>query len=184
LWPALAAFGRDARGTLEVTADWPDGPAVLRIQGLHVSTDYGPVGPIDGTIQLDRLLPPRTAEPQHLRIEGLRLAELARWFEIEALGAEGTIDADLRFSLTEEGRLFVEEGLLTARGPGLLRYRPDRPPAALAGQGQGVELLFTATLRLPLRGLERYAQRISRRRDDRGAPAPRCQSRALRGPPH
>jgi hypothetical protein len=144
LWPGLAGYARNVSGTLRAIVDWPAGGAVLSIDGLGLETDYGPVGPIDGTIALDRAWPPRTAEPQRLRIEGLRLAPLVEGFEIAALGAEGTIDADLLFSFTEDGRLFLDEGRLVARGPGVLRYRDDEPPAMLAGQGQGVDLLFTA----------------------------------------
>lgn len=144
LWPGLAGLARDVAGTVQATADWPAGGAVLTIDALRLTTDYGPLGPIDGRIVLDRLWPPRTAEPQRLRIEGLRLAPLVEGFEIAALGAEGTIDADLLFSFTEDGRPFMDEGRLVARGPGVLRYRAEDPPPMLAGQGEGVDLLFTA----------------------------------------
>ena len=40
--------------------------------------------------------------------------------------------------------MYIEEGRLTARGPGVLRYSPSQPPAGLAAQGQGMELLLTA----------------------------------------
>ena len=144
LWPDLSAFARDVAGTLQATADWPAGGATLTIDALSLSSDYGPLGPIDGRIVLDRLWPPRTAEPQRLTIRGLLLAPLVEGFEIAALGADGTIDADLLFSFGEAGRLYIDEGRLTARGPGVLRYRAAEPPAMLAGQGQGVDLLFTA----------------------------------------
>lgn len=148
-WPQLGDLMQDVRGTLGLEAAWQGGPdgaqsLKLAIADLRFSTDYGRVGPVDGTIELDRLLPPRTAEPQSLSIQGIGLRNLVKRLEIEALGAEGTIDGDIRFSFTEEGRLFIDEGRLVARGPGVLRYRPDQPPAALAGQGQGVELLLTA----------------------------------------
>jgi hypothetical protein len=159
LWPPLGAFASDVRGTLRLELTWPDGPAWLDVEALYLTTDYGPIGPVDGRITLDRLTPPRTATPQTLRIEGMGLAPLVDGFEIAALGAEGTIDADLRFSFLEDGRLFIDDSVVTARGPGVLRYRADRPPDVLAGQGQGVDLLFTAladfryeSLRATLRG--------------------------------
>ncbi len=144
LWPDLRTSVADVAGTLQLTLDWPDGGGVLTLEALELATAYGPLGPMDGRIELDRLWPPRTARPQQLRVEGLLLAPLVEGFEIAALGAEGTIDADLRFSFTEAGRLFIDEGRLVARGPGVLRYRDPEPPAMLAGQGQGVDLLFTA----------------------------------------
>lgn len=149
LWPGLGGYARAVTGTIDLAAVWQPGGAgeeslTLAIDDLRFATDYGPVGPVVGTLSLDRIWPPRTAEPQQLTIQSIRLENLVESFAIEALGAEGTVDADLRFSLTEEGRVFIDEGLLEARSAGVLRYRPDRPPAALAGQGQGVELLLTA----------------------------------------
>jgi len=144
LWPPVAAYVQDVRGTLRLELTWPDGPARLDVEAVHLTSDYGPLGPVDGRITLDRLWPPRTAEPQLLRVEGMRLAPLVDGFEIADLGAEGTIDADLRFSFTEDGRLYLDDTVIRARGPGVLRYGADRPPGVLAGQGQGVDLLFTA----------------------------------------
>ncbi len=159
LWSPLGTFASDVEGTLRLDLTWPDGPAWLDVEAFYLTTDYGPIGPVDGRITLDRLTPPRTAAPQTLRIEGMGLAPLVDGFEIAALGAEGTIDADLRFSFMEDGRLYLDDSVVTARGPGVLRYRADRPPDVLAGQGQGVDLLFTAladfryeSLRATLRG--------------------------------
>ncbi len=144
IWSSAGDLVRDVDGTLQLAVDWPPGGAELVVDQLTLTTDIGPFGPIDGRIVLDRPWPPRTAEPQRLTIEGLSLAPLVEGFEIAALAAEGTIDADILFSFTEDGRLFIDEGRLTARGPGVLRYRAADPPPLLAGQGQGVELLFTA----------------------------------------
>jgi len=144
LWPPAGMFADDVDGTLRVALAWPDGPLLLEIEALHMTTDYGPLGPVDGRIELDRPWPPRTAEPQLLRIEGMRLAPLVDGLEIADLGAEGTIDADFRFSVEENGRLYLDDTVVDARGRGVLRYRADRPPDVLAGQGQGVDLLFAA----------------------------------------
>ena len=144
LWPPLAAYARAVRGTLRLELAWPDGPARLDVEAVHLTTDYGALGPVEGRIVVDRLDPPWTSEPQLLRIEGMGLAPLVDGFEIAALGAEGTIDADLRFSITRDGRIRLDDTVVTARGPGVLRYRAEQPPDVLAGQGQGVDLLFTA----------------------------------------
>jgi hypothetical protein len=144
LWPPLGLYVREVSGTLRLELTWPDGPLRLEVDAVHMVSDYGPLGPIGGAITLDRLNPPRTAEPQLLRISGMNLAPLVEGLEIAALGAEGTIDADLRFSFLEDGRLYIDDTVVTARGPGVLRYRADQPPDVLAGQGEGVDLLFTA----------------------------------------
>lgn len=149
LLPWLGGHAHAVRGTITLEAAWqagepPEEQLTLGIDDLTFRTDYGPVGPVAGTITLDRLLPPRTAEPQLLSIERIGLGNLVESLEIEALGAEGTLDADLRFSITEEGRLYIDEGELRARGPGVLRYRPDEPPGFLASQGQSVQMLLSA----------------------------------------
>lgn len=147
LWAGLGAHLREVEGTLAFFLDWRQGrgdSATLSLEDLRLVTDYGVLGPINGTVSLDRLLPPRTAEPQHLRVEGIGLARLAESLEIEALSADGTLDADLVFSFDGTGRPHVDEGRLKARGPGRLRYRPEQPPAALAGQGGGVDIMLQA----------------------------------------
>ncbi len=144
LWPPLGDVLTATSGTLQAEITWPKGPLSLLIDRLGFVTDYGPVGPIDGLIQLDGLSPPRTATPQTLRIEGMRLEALVEGLAIEALDAAGIVDADLRFSFLDSGRLHVDEGVLMARGPGVLRYQASEPPAALVDQGESVALLFRA----------------------------------------
>jgi hypothetical protein len=148
-WPRIGEMVRDVQGTIDLSLDWQRGPPesadlVFEIAGLTFDTDYGRVERIDGTIRLDRLWPPRTATPQRLRIEGLDLGRLVERLEIEALAIEGIMDAALEFSFTEAGRLYIEQSLLEARGPGVIRYRPAQPPPLLASQGANVDLLIAA----------------------------------------
>ena len=82
--------------------------------------------------------------PQWLRIEGLDLGRLVERLEVEALAIEGIMDAELGFSFTEAGRLYIEKSRLVARGPGAIRYRPARPPPLLQSQGANVDLLVAA----------------------------------------
>lgn len=144
LWPALRAFLSAASGTLQAELIWPDGPAALQVSELSFLTDYGPVGPIDGHIELEGIQPPRTAVPQSLRIDGMRLEALVEGLAIEALDAAGTVDAELRFSLRDSGRLHIDEGEIRSRGPGVLRYQASERPAALVDQGDSVALMLRA----------------------------------------
>lgn len=149
LWSALDEQIRDVQGTIELSLDWQGSQPestdlVLDIEGLTFTTDYLPLGPIEGSIRLDRLWPPRTAAPQRLRIEGLDLGRLVERLEVEALAIEGTVDGDLGFSFREEGRLYIEESRFATRGPGVIRYRPAQPPPVLGSQGANVDLLVAA----------------------------------------
>jgi hypothetical protein len=144
LWPTLGAFFSSVSGTLQAELTWPEGPAALLIEDLGSRTPYGPVGPIDGRIELSGIQPPRTAMPQRLRIEGVQLEALVEGLAIEALDAAGTIDADLRFSFKDSGRLHIDEGEIRSRGPGVLRYRAGGPPGALADQGESVAFMLRA----------------------------------------
>lgn len=149
LWPPLRHVLSDARGSIDLALDWRRGPAgpaglALGIEGVAFATPYGPIGPIDGTIRLDRLWPPRTAAPQELRIEGIDPGRLVEALEIEGLAIEGVMDADLAFSFTEAGRLYFEESRIAARKPGVIRYRPAEPPPFLENQGPNVDLLVAA----------------------------------------
>ena len=144
LWPPLGEVVKATTGALQADLTWPSGPLSLSIDDLTLVTDYGPLGPIDGRIHLDELSPPLTATPQTLRIEGMRLEALVEGLAIEDLDAAGIVDADVRFSFRDPGKLHIDAGVLSARGPGVLRYRLSEPPAALADQGESVALLFRA----------------------------------------
>ncbi len=149
LWLGLGEQIRDVHGTIELSLDWqgsqPEATDLaLVIDGLSFTTDYLPVGLIEGTLRLDRLWPPRTAAPQRLRMEGLDLGRLVERLEVEALAIEGTVDGELGFSFTETGRLYIEESRFAARGPGVIRYRPAQPPPVLGSQGANVDLLVAA----------------------------------------
>lgn len=149
LWSGFEDVLGDARGTIDLALDWQRGQPeaadlALTITGLAFVTDYGEVGPINGSIRLDRLWPPRTAMPQKLRVEGLDFGRLVDGLEIDELTVEGIMDADLVFSFNELGRMHIEQGHLEARGPGIIRYRPQSPPPLLESQGANVDLLIAA----------------------------------------
>jgi hypothetical protein len=59
------------------------------------------------------------------------------------LTATGTLAGRIPITL-DKGEAVIENGVLAASGPGVLRYKPAQVPAALQGGGQGVELMLQA----------------------------------------
>jgi hypothetical protein len=79
-----------------------------------------------------------------LGVRGLELSELLDQVEVDGLSGEGTIDGVLPLEIANGSEVLVRDGRLAARGPGVIRYRPASPPAALAGQGASVGLVLDA----------------------------------------
>ncbi len=75
-----------------------------------------------------------------LEIRGVDMGDLAALLDIEGLTVTGTVEGRLPVVL-ERNALTVNDGHLGATGPGVIRYQPARPPAALAGSGYSEVLL-------------------------------------------
>jgi hypothetical protein len=78
-----------------------------------------------------------------LTVEHLDLAELVKLLAIDGLSGTGQLSGHIPLSL-DAGKVTIAGGRLDALGPGLLRYRPQHLPAALAGAGPQVELALRA----------------------------------------
>jgi hypothetical protein len=87
--------------------------------------------------------PTATRQTLTLNVEGVNLGDLLQMTELEGLSATGTMAGKIPVVL-DKGEAIVENGLLSAGGPGVLRYKPDQVPGALQGGGQGVELMLQA----------------------------------------
>jgi hypothetical protein len=92
---------------------------------------------------------PFVIEPDELRLQttlavnGVDLAEILKLLSIEALSGTGQLDGHIPFSL-QNGKIAIEAGRLTARGPGVLRYKPDKIPDQIASAGESVALVMQA----------------------------------------
>ncbi|HYE01332.1 MAG TPA: YdbH domain-containing protein [Alphaproteobacteria bacterium] len=78
-----------------------------------------------------------------LVVSGVELGRALDLGGLEGLAATGTLGGRIPVSL-RDGAVRVAGGRLAADGPGTIRYRPARPPAALAGAGEQLSLLLAA----------------------------------------
>lgn len=109
---------------------------------LHLG--YGELELAGGRVIVsDTVLDPVGKPRLILLLSGVDLARLADLAHLDGLSATGRLDGmiPLRF---EGGAIAVENGRLAATQPGLLRYRPAKPPAALQEGGMPAELMLKA----------------------------------------
>jgi len=88
--------------------------------------------------------PPRMPRRVVLEAEGLELGAIMALAQLDGVSGEGRFDGRLPVEITEAPILRIDGGVLEARGPGVIRYRPESPPPVLRDQGQSVELLLRA----------------------------------------
>jgi hypothetical protein len=97
----------------------------------------GTIGAYDSTMALSG-----AASQTKLQIDNVSLQELLGFFKIDGLSGEGTIEGVLPITF-EGGRARIDNGILSAKGAGVIRYTGDI--AAAAGQAnQTTELAFEA----------------------------------------
>jgi hypothetical protein len=114
-----------------------DGALVLHEAGFEVAGGRIRAAPAT-------LLPPYRNAALTLHADGLDLGELVGRLAISGLDARGTLDGTLPVRLLDGVELEITDGRLAARGPGVVRWRPAEPPAALAGAGGGGDILLQA----------------------------------------
>lgn len=78
-----------------------------------------------------------------LRAENVDLGALLAFFDVDGLSGEGRLRGELPL-IIEDGRARIENGLLTAAGPGVLRYQSAAANAAAASAGDSGALAFDA----------------------------------------
>ncbi len=78
-----------------------------------------------------------------VQLRGVTLQALIALGNLDDMSASGQITGTIPIRI--EGRRFaIDHGRLAAAGPGVLAYRPDAPPAALQGAGEGASLMLRA----------------------------------------
>lgn len=97
----------------------------------------GTIGAYDSTIALSGV----TSETK-LQIDNVSLGALLGFFKIDGLSGEGTIEGVLPISF-EGGRARINNGILSAKGGGVIRYKGDIAAAA-GSANQSTSLAFEA----------------------------------------
>lgn len=99
----------------------------------------------EGTIHADPLVLPFDGSGAQtvLRVQGLRLDQLAGLTELGGLSASGNLHGEVPVEL-RDGNILFHGGELRTSAPGTIRYRPNEAPAGLASGGAGVDLMLQA----------------------------------------
>jgi len=131
---------------LDVGVPLTDGVIGLRIQpDFKINIDEATFRLTGGRVYAkDEVYDPSAARQRlTLNVEGVSLGDLLQMTELEGLTATGTLAGRIPIDI-QKGEPIIDNGVLAAGGPGVLRYKPAEVPAALQGGGQGVELMLQA----------------------------------------
>lgn len=124
LTDVLVSYFLDGRGRL-ILAD-----ATLTLAGGRVSTRSVAVPLSGGSLVIP------------LTVSDLLLADLVSLTKLEGLSATGSLSGRVPLRIEDDGTVWVDKATLETTGPGLLRYKPPRPPEVIAGGNQGVLLVL------------------------------------------
>jgi hypothetical protein len=113
------------------------GDETLHIAEAEFPWFGGTIGAYNSTIAISS-----ASSETKLQIDNVSLAELLGFFKVDGLSGEGTIEGVLPITF-EGGRARIDNGILSAKGGGVIRYTGDI--AAAAGQANATtELTFEA----------------------------------------
>lgn len=87
-----------------------------------------------------------------LGIEQVDLAELFKLIGIDGLSGMGRLDGHIGLRL-RDGRVRVDDGVLAARGPGVLRFTSDKLPKEIGAAGAPMQLALEALADFHYEGL-------------------------------
>ncbi len=117
----------------------------FELDGTELTVKEGKLGLVGGTAILEPGLISLTRPGQRLflTIDRLSVAELFKLAGIAGLSGEGEVSGSVPVTLFADG-IIIADAILSARGPGVLRYDRAQAPAALVNAGQSVELALSA----------------------------------------
>jgi len=146
-WPPRTPPGQTVK-IERVVAGLPMTGGIVRfhvddVGRLHVA-DAG-LDVFGGRVTLADLVldPDGVRQTATVRIEGIGIQSLIDFAELEGTSGTGTFAGILPVVVSADG-VSVAGGRLEAAAPGVLRYAPAVPPAALQGGGEGVSLMLEA----------------------------------------
>lgn len=147
LWPPATAPGQMLSATVEA-GGMP--PAKLRLRGELTAAPALKIERAEADFAGGQLsATPFVIEPGGLNLEttlavnGADLGEIIKLLNVDALSGTGQLDGQIPLDL-QNGKIAIKAGRLMARGPGVLRYKPDKVPDQIASAGESVALMMQA----------------------------------------
>ena len=131
---------------IDVGIPLTDGLLTFRVApGPKLEIAGGTLRLAGGTVEAEPLtLDPAASRSEGvLRVEGIDLGELLALAGVDGLTGEGRMSGRIPVAV-ENGNVIIAGGVFDAEAPGVLRYAPLTPPAALQGQGETVSLALSA----------------------------------------
>ncbi len=147
LWPLATPPDQVlAVGAIDAGVPFSNAEMTFRLDGKgNAVIDRAIMTLAEGTIHADPLVLPFDGSGAQtvLRVQGLRLDQLANLTELGGLSASGNLHGEVPVEL-RDGNILFHGGELRTDAPGTIRYRPAEAPAGLASGGAGVDLMLQA----------------------------------------
>lgn len=147
VWPPRTE-GEQVVAVAAIDAGIPfsDASMTYRLDGKgNALIDQAEMTLADGTIHSEPFTLPLdgTGASTVLHMTGVSLDQLVEFADLSGLTATGTLSGAVPVEL-RDGNVLFHDGMLSAQEPGVIRYRPDEAPGALAAGGGGVDLMLQA----------------------------------------
>jgi hypothetical protein len=121
---------------------------VYRIQGTdstQLVIDKARLSMIGGTLSTGHTVidPSSSSTSVLLQVADLDLDALFKLIDVEGLAGDGRLDGSIPLTLRDES-VSIQDGLLAAKKPGILRFKSEKVSKLLAGSAEDVDLLLQA----------------------------------------
>jgi len=121
---------------------------VYKIQGTdsaQLAIDKAQLSMIGGTLSTGHTVidPSSSSTSVVLQVADLDLDALFKLIDVEGLAGDGRLDGSIPLTLRDES-VSIQDGLLAAKKPGILRFKSEKVSKLLAGSAEDVDLLLQA----------------------------------------
>ena len=121
---------------------------IYKIQGTdsaQLAIDKAQLSMIGGTLSTGHTVidPSSSSTSVVLQVADLDLDALFKLIDVEGLAGDGRLDGSIPLTLRDES-VSIQDGLLAAKKPGILRFKSEKVSKLLAGSAEDVDLLLQA----------------------------------------
>ena len=121
---------------------------IYKIQGTdsaQLAIDKAQLSMIGGTLSTGHTVidPSSSSSSVVLQVADLDLDALFKLIDVEGLAGDGRLDGSIPLTLRDES-VSIQDGLLAAKKPGILRFKSEKVSKLLAGSAEDVDLLLQA----------------------------------------